>query len=53
MIFFIITILAMDCDALSLQVFRGLCIASGIEVGIEVAIEAIALTAILSGIAYA
>jgi len=49
MIFFIITILAMDCDALSLRVFRGLCIATGIEV----AIEAIALTAILSGIAYA
>lgn len=49
MIFFIITILAMDCDALSLRVFRGLCVATGMEV----AIEAIALTAMLSGIAYA
>lgn len=49
MIFFIITILAMDCDALSLRVFRGLCVATGIEV----AIEAIALMAMLSGVAYA
>lgn len=49
MIFFIITILAMDCDALTLRVFRRLCIAAGVEV----AIEAIALTAMLSGIAYA
>lgn len=49
MIFFIITILAMDCDALSMRVFKSLCIATCIEA----VIEAIALTAILSGIAYA
>lgn len=46
MIFFIITILAMDCDALTMRVFRGLCVATGVEV----AMEAIALTAMLSGI---
>lgn len=44
MIFFIITILAMDCDALTMRIFRGLCVATGAEVAIEV----IALTAMFA-----
>ena len=36
MIFFIITMLAMDCETLNLRTFKGLCIVSCIEAVAEV-----------------
>lgn len=46
MIFFIITMLAMNCEALSLRMFKVLCIASGIEV----VAEAVYVMAIFAGV---